>query len=89
MKSVIDDSLSTNRAADIHGVPRSTLKDRLSGRVIHGTKPYLTVDEEAELSQHLLQTSAMGLGKTRRDVKCLVEVCVRKKGTLRGSASCN
>lgn len=93
MKSVIDDSLSANRAADLHGVPRSTLKDRLSGRVIHGTKPgpkpYLTVDEEAELSQHLLQASAMGLGKTRRDVKCLVEVCVRKKGTLRGSAVSN
>ena len=64
MKSVIDDSLSANRA----GVPQSTLKDRLSGRVIHGTKPrpkpYLTVDEEAKLSQHLLQSSAMGLGKT-------------------------
>ena len=28
MKSVIDDSLSANRAADLHGVPRSTLKDR-------------------------------------------------------------
>ena len=53
MKSVIDDSLSANRAADLHGVPRSTLKDHLSGRVIHGTKPgpkpYLTVDEEAEI----------------------------------------
>ena len=86
MKNVIDDSLSANRAADLHGVPRSTLKDRLSGRVIHGTKPgpkpYLTVDEEAELSQHLLQASAIGLGKTSRDVKCLVEVCVRKKGIL-------
>ena len=93
MKSVIDDSLSANRAADLHGVPRSTLKDCLSGRVIHGTKPgpkpYLTVDEEGELSQHLLQASAMGLGKTRRDVKCLVEVFVRKKGTLRGSAISN
>ena len=77
MKSVIDDSLSANRAFDL---PLSTLKDHLSRRVIHGTKPgpkpYLTVDEEAELSQHLLQASAMGLGKTRRDVKCLVEVCV-------------
>ena len=93
IKSVIDDSLSANRAADLHGVPQSTLKDHLSGCVIHGTKPgpkpYLTVDEEAELSQHLLQASAMGLGKTSRDVKCLVEVCVRKKGILRGSAVIN
>ena len=93
MKSVIDDNLSANRAADLHGVPRSSLKDRLSGRVKHGTKPgpkpYLTVDEEGELSQHLLQASAMRLGKTRRDVKCLVEVCVRKKGTLRDSTISN
>ena len=93
MKSVMDDSLSANRAADLHGVPQSTLKDRLSGRVIHGAKPgpkpYLTVDEEAELSQHLLQASAMGLGKTRQGVKCLVEVCIRKNGTLRGSAVSN
>ena len=102
MKSVIDDSLSANRAADLHGVPRSTLKDRLSRRVIHGTKPglrmtvelifiivALTVDEEAELLQHPLQASAMGLGKNSRDVKCLVEVYVTKKGTLRGSAISN
>ena len=79
MKSVIEDSLSANRAADLHGVPRSTLK---TCHTKPGPKPYLTVDEEAELSQHLLQASAMGLGKTHPDVKCLVEVCVRKKGML-------
>ena len=39
MKSVMDESLSANRVADLHGVPQSTLKDRLSGRVIHGAKP--------------------------------------------------
>ncbi len=27
-----------NMAAIAHGVPRTTLMDRLSGRVIHGTK---------------------------------------------------
>ena len=37
--SVTYDGLSGNKAADLHGVPRSTLKDRLSGRVKHGTKP--------------------------------------------------
>ena len=42
--------MSANKAADLYGVPRSTLKDCLSGRVVHGTnpgpKPYLTRDEE-------------------------------------------
>ena len=32
-------TMSANKAADLHGVPRSTLKDRLSGRVVHGTNP--------------------------------------------------
>lgn len=39
MDSVLKKGLSGNKAADLHGVPRSTLKDRLSGRVIHGVKP--------------------------------------------------
>lgn len=43
-----------NRAAMTHGVPKTTLKDRLSGRVEHGSKPgpdpYLNDEEEAELS---------------------------------------
>ena len=48
--SVKNGGLSGNRSADMHGVPRFTLKDRLSGRVIHGVQlgplPYLSVDEE-------------------------------------------
>ena len=31
--------VSANQAADVHGVPRSTLKDRLKGKVTHGMKP--------------------------------------------------
>ena len=31
--------VSANKAADVYGVPRSTLKDRLKGRVVHGVKP--------------------------------------------------
>ena len=38
--------VSINRAAKEHGIPPTTLKDRLSGRVVDGTKPgrpsYLT-----------------------------------------------
>ena len=64
-------------------VSRSTLKDRLSGRVVHGTnsgpKPYLTRDEETKLSAHLLRASSIGLGRTRRDVKCIVGSFVKSK----------
>ena len=89
MKSVQQDGLSGNMAADLHGVPRSTLKDRLSGRVRHGTKsgpkPYLSTEEESELARHLLQAADIGFGKTRRDVKCIVEEHLRRKGTLKGT----
>ena len=33
MAAATKGTLSANKAADLHGVPRSTLKDRLSGRV--------------------------------------------------------
>ena len=39
IKSVMDGKLGVDRAADQYGVPRTTLKDRLSGRVIQGTNP--------------------------------------------------
>ena len=93
LNSVKNEGLSGNRAADLYGVPRSTLKDRLRGRVVHGPKPgprpYLSTGEETELSSHLLQVAKMGFGQTRHDVKCLVEMCVKQKGTLRGSTITN
>ena len=81
LESVIKDE---NRAADLHGVPRSTLKDRLSGRVVHGTNPgpqsYLFSLEELELAAFLVDTAKMGYGQTRRDVKCLVETHLQING---------
>jgi len=93
LNSVKTEGLSGNRAADLYGVPRSTLKDRLSGRVVHGMKPgprpYLSTGEETELSSHLLQVVKMEFGQTRCDVKCLVETYVKQKGTFRGSTITN
>ena len=43
----------------LHGVPPTTLKDRFSGRVAHGTKPGLVkyrIDEEEDaVSDHLIK----------------------------------
>ena len=93
MLSVGKGQMSANKAAVVHGVPRSTLKDCLSGRVVHGTnpgpKPYLTHDEEMELSTHLLRALSMGLGKTRCDVKCIVGSFVKSKGILKGCTVSN
>ena len=72
MKAVFDEGVSANKAAILHGVPRSTLKDRLSRRVIHGRKPgpqpYLDAEEEKELTYQLIEASDIGYGKTRKDV---------------------
>lgn len=51
--------------APLHGVPKSTLKDRPSGHVVHrtksGPKPYLCPDKEKELIDHLIKLSIIGL----------------------------
>ena len=78
---------SINQAAREHGVPASTLKDRISGRVVHGTKPgpvpYLNSKEEDELAAYLVKSSQLGCGKTRCQVKGIVEKVAIERGTLR------
>ena len=39
IESATAGGMSGNKAAVKHGIPPSTFKDRLSGRVKHGTKP--------------------------------------------------
>ena len=96
MLAAIDDvkqGMSCNKAADAHCVPRSTLKDRISGRVIHGRNPgpvcYLSSEEESLLADYLLKASDMGYGKTRRDVCCIVESYLKQKGSLKGERVSN
>ena len=85
----VENGYGVNQAAKEHGVPKSTLKDRLSGRVVHGTnpgpRPYLNKQEEDELADYLVQTAQVGYGKTRRQVKCIVEKVAEEKGTLKGN----
>jgi len=48
-------------------VPKMTLHDRISGRVKHGTKPdpqpYLKVNEEEVLVDHLIKVAKVGMEK--------------------------
>ena len=78
-----------NQATELYGVPKITLKDRLSGRVAHGTKPgpkpYLHPEEEKELVDHLTKLSDMGLPKTRREVLQIAENVATAKGMLKKS----
>ena len=80
---------SIKRAAEEHWVPASTLRDRISGRVVHGTKPgprpYLSTTEEAELSSFLKSCSNMGYGRTRTDVMGIARSVAAEKGILKRS----
>lgn len=54
-------------------MPKTTLKDRVSGRAEHGTNPGPTEAEEKELESLLIKCSQMGYGKTRKQVLQIVK----------------
>ena len=85
MEAVKNGEMGFNYAALEYGIPRTTLKDWLAGRVVHGTnigpRPYLTIEEEKELVHFLDKWSNMGCGKTRNEVLKMVKAAVLKKGT--------
>ena len=71
MLSVIEavkGGMSLLQAATMYDVPRTTLQDRVKGRVKHGDKPgpstYLTFDEEEEFEAFLMEVAKVGYGKT-------------------------
>ena len=82
--AVVKQSISIRRAAEQFDVPRSTLHDRVSGRVTHGSSSgppkYLSSEEEEELCQFLRSCVEIGFAKTRKQVICLVQQVVNKKG---------
>ena len=57
------EGMPANTAATMYGVPKSTLKDRISGRVVHGRNPgpcpYLDPDEEKELADFLVSSACL------------------------------
>jgi len=81
---------SVKRAAEVHGVLRTTLQDRVKGKVIHGVnpgpQPYLQPAEEKELSCFLTEVAAVGYRRTKKQVKLLTEMVARDKGVLRSTS---
>lgn len=83
MQAVIEGRMGVNRAAEEYGVPKTTLKDRLAGRVEHGCTSgrarYLSRQEEEELVEYLVTCSEIGFPKRRDDVIGIVRKTVGKK----------
>ena len=84
MKAVIHDGMSIRKAACVYGVPKSTLGDRISGKVLPGTKSgppsYITEKEEQELVTFMTRSSAIGYGRTRKEVIAIVEWLLCSRG---------
>ena len=60
MKAVQDGSPITTARA--HGVPKTSLHNRIKGKVVHGVKPgpkqYLSVEEETELAEFAIEAAS-------------------------------
>ncbi len=86
MEAVKAGRYGVDEAAQMYGLPSTTLKDCLRGRVVHGTnpgpRPFLTRDEEKCLTDHIVCTAQLGYGKTRRQVLSMVKNVARDKSIM-------
>ena len=86
LMDVTNGTLSVRRAAIEYNVPRSTLHDRVSGRVVpgavSGAPKYLTDDEEEEVVRFLIGCAEVGCAKSVREVRGLVGAIVARKHGL-------
>ena len=86
-KMVKEEGCSIRRASILYGVPRTTLRDRLSSRVSvdctrTGPETVFTLEEEMKLCEHLKQLAVVGYGYTRSEVVNLASdyaVCLEKR----------
>ena len=70
---VREKGVSVYSAAKRHGIPLTTLRDRIDNRVSidvtkSGPGPVLSLEEEAQLCNHLKELAAVGYGYTRAEV---------------------
>lgn len=91
MKAVIEEGVSIRKASLRYGIPKSTLGDRISGRVLPGSKsgpPRLLNDkEEKDLEDFIYHCSLIGYGKTRKDIICLVNRFLVYRGVNRSASN--
>ena len=83
-EAVTKQGCSVRRAAEEYRVPRSTLHDRVSGRIQHGATSgpprYLSDEEEKELAEFLRNCAKVGYARTRLQVITLVQQTLKDKG---------
>ena len=89
--TLVDQVASIRCAAEKCGVPRSTLHDRVSGKIQQGKKsgpdPYLTMEEEEELTNFLVKCAKIGYPHTQRQVLSLVQQILEHRGVTVSATS--
>ena len=84
VSAVVGDGKSIRRAAMQYNVPRSTLFDRVSGRIqpgaVSGPPKYLTFTEEAELAKFLSRCGAIGYARSKSEILALVQRVLDSRG---------
>lgn len=83
LDAVKNQGLTVRRAGEKFDIPKSTLHDRVNGRVLggHSGPPrYLTDGEEDELEQFLVGSAAIGYARSRQQVLQLVQEVLDRKG---------
>ena len=84
--AVQSNKCTVREASEIYQVPKSTLYNRISGKVIHGShsgpERYLTDTEENSLVKFLYKCSSIGFARSNKQVIGLVIEIVQKKGKV-------
>ena len=84
IEAVHKGTLSVRRASEIYSIPKSTLHDRISGKVVQGAssgpEPYLTITEETELVQFLTKCASMGFARSKKQIFDIVDRVLESKG---------
>ena len=87
VSAVVQNLMSVRAAAELYGIPKSTLGDRVSGRVLPGTASgavrYLADSEEEELAEFIVGCASIGYPKTVRDILAVVQSILASRGVHR------
>ena len=84
LKAVLYDNFSIREAAETYDVPKSTLGDRVCGKVLPGSvsgpQRILSDREEEELVQFIRRSAYIGYPRSKKDVMAIVENITESKG---------
>lgn len=80
----VKQGMSLRQAEEEYGIPKSTIQDRVSGKILFGSRsgptPYLNDAEEEKLAMFLEGSASIGYPYTRKKVIALVQKVVDEKG---------